>query len=79
MADDFSKNLRADAAAYKSAKAIEDGQKLWCMWSKAEPYHDRGRDKSGFVVSTPQDMRRMGMDLLRLADALDEIDGMWEE
>ena len=66
--------------AYKSAKAIQKGWKLWCMWSKDQPMIDRSAgDGRGFVVDTTASMRKMAMDLLALADAVEEIESMWEE
>lgn len=63
--------------AYRAAKAIQSGQKLWCMWATKEPYA-RGVDKTGFVLERPEDMRRMAADLFRLADSIEELDVMWK-
>lgn len=69
--------------AYEAAKAVRKGWKLWCMWSETEPFrvdkYDLGEKPKGFVVNDSEGMRRMGMDLLRMADALDEQNRIWEQ
>ena len=66
--------------SYKTAKAIQDGIKLWCMWAKTDPLpHAYGQNKTGFVVNTPADMRKMAADLFRLADELEAYSKMWED
>lgn len=76
----MSKQVTDATVAYRSAKAVQQGQKLWCLWSDKEPYGalERG-NKTGFVISSPADMRKMAADLFRLADAIEEIESMWSE
>jgi hypothetical protein len=65
---------------YETAKAIQAGMKLWCMWRTTDPFpRVDGQSKTGFVVSNTADMRRMAADLFRLADELDEYSKIWED
>ena len=67
-------------SAYKSAKAIQKGWKLWCVWSVEQPVLKPAETPvEGFVVQNTADMRKMAMDLLAMADAVEEIESMWEE
>lgn len=69
--------------AYEAAKAVRDGWRLWCMWSKEEPFtggnQQLGKKPKGFVVNDAEGMRRMGMDLIRMADAMEEQDKIWKQ
>jgi hypothetical protein len=84
MTKEFSvKNLVNATTSYETAKAIQAGMKLWCVWSTSDPYTPirtgSAAKKTGFVVQNPADMRRMAADLFRLADELDEYSKIWED
>ena len=76
--------LQDATVSYKAAKAIKEGMSLWCLWSTKDPfkgtYGRNGFEKpTGFVVNDPATMRKMSMDMLRLADELEAYAKMWED